>query len=170
MPRIDEFKELYAFNRWANLRMLDAAGALTDEQIVQDLGSSFRSVRDTLVHIMSAEWVWLTRWKGFSPTSFPEQWKPLMLFDIKQEWTVIDTELQLFVRSLHDSDLERVISYRSIAGEAFSSPLPQMLRHVVNHGTYHRGQVTTMLRQLGVGAAATTDLIAWYRIQGSLLA
>jgi uncharacterized damage-inducible protein DinB len=169
MQRIDEYKELYAFNRWANLRMLDAAGALTDEQIVQDLGSSFRSVRDTLVHIMSAEWVWFSRWKGYSPTSFPEQWKPLMLYDIKEEWTVVDTALQLFVRSLHDSDLERVISYRSIAGESFSSPLPQMLRHVVNHGTYHRGQITTMLRQLGVPAAAT-DLIAWYRMQGSILA
>ena len=168
MQRIGEFKELYAFNRWANLRMLEAASALTDEQLIQDLGSSFPCVRDTLVHIMSAEWVWLARWKGFSPTSFPEQWKPLMLYDIKQEWTVVDTELQLYVRSLHDSDLERTISYRNIAGEPFTTPLPQMLRHLVNHGSYHRGQITTMLRQLSV-PAPSTDLIAWYRLQTPLI-
>jgi uncharacterized damage-inducible protein DinB len=169
MPRVDEFKELYAFNRWANLRVLEATGALSDEQFVRELGSSFPSVRDTLVHIMSGEWVWLSRWKGFSPRTFPVQWKPLMLYDLKQEWTVVDTELQLFVRSLHDADLEQSFTYRNFAGDQFTTPLPQMLRHLVNHGSYHRGQITTMLRQLGAAAPAT-DLIAWYRLQTPVIA
>ena len=165
---MSEFQSLFAFNRWANERMLDASRALSDEQLVQDTGSSFPSVRDTLVHVMSAEWVWLARWKGMSPTAMPEPWKTLMLGDIEREWSAFDAELQQFVRSLRDSDLERTVSYRNLAGEPFTTPLSQMMRHVVNHGSYHRGQITTMLRQLGA-AAPTTDLIVWYRLQPQIV-
>ena len=168
MQCTDEYVELFAYNHWATQRMLDAAASLTETQLLQDLGSSFPSVRDTLVHIMSAEWVWLSRWQGVSPTSMPDQWKPFLLDEIREQWAAIDADMQAFVHNLQDGDLDRLVSYRNIAGEPFTTPLSQMLRHVVNHATYHRGQITTMLRQLGV-TPPSTDLIAYYRLAAPAL-
>jgi uncharacterized damage-inducible protein DinB len=160
--RTEEFRELYAFNRWATQRILEAAAALPRDQFERDMGSSFRSIRDTLVHMMSAEWVWLARWNGSSPTAMPAEWKECGLPRIEEDWAVLDGELQRFVGALAESDVDRLIAYRNIAGEPFTTPLSQMLRHVVNHASYHRGQVVTMLRQLGAAAPAT-DLIIFCR-------
>lgn len=160
--RIEEFRELYAFNRWANQRILEAVAALSTEQLVRDMGSSFPSIRATLVHIMSAEWAWLSRWNGVSPSAMPDEWKALDLAALDRQWAELDDRLQGFVRRLGGPGLDRLVSYRNLAGDPFTTPLSQMLRHVVNHSTYHRGQVTTMLRQMGASAPAT-DLIAFYR-------
>lgn len=162
--RIDEVRQLYAFNRWATQRILEAVAALSDEQFRRDMGSSFPSIRDTLVHIMSAEWVWLSRWQGTSPSAMPDGWAQLGLDDLVPVWAHLDDALQAFVAQLADTDLDRSVSYRNLAGDPFVSPLSQMLRHVVNHSSYHRGQVTTMLRQLGA-AAPSIDLILYYRLE-----
>ena len=66
----EDFRLLYDYNSWANHRTLDACSQLNDEQFTRDMGSSFRSVRDTLVHVMLVEWLWLERWHGRSPNSF----------------------------------------------------------------------------------------------------
>jgi uncharacterized damage-inducible protein DinB len=160
--RVEEFRQLYAFNRWATERILQAVASLPQEQFQQDLGSSFRSIRDTLVHMMSGEWVWLSRWNGSSPAAMPEHWQEVGFERMSAEWTELDGQLQAFVGNLTEDGLDRLISYRSTAGEPFTTPLSQMLRHVVNHSTYHRGQVATMLRQSGAAAPAT-DLIVFYR-------
>jgi uncharacterized damage-inducible protein DinB/ketosteroid isomerase-like protein len=160
--RVEEFRQLYAFNRWATERVLEAAARLPPDQLLRDMGSSFPSIRDTLVHIMSAEWVWLSRWRGSSPAAMPEGWKDLGLTGIADEWTELDRQLRRFVETLDASELDRIVSYRNLSGDAFRTPLSQMLRHVVNHSSYHRGQVATLLRQLGARAPAT-DLIAFYR-------
>jgi uncharacterized damage-inducible protein DinB len=162
--RVDEVRQLYAFNRWATLRMLDAVAALSDEQFRRDMGNSFPSIRDTLVHIMSGEWVWLSRWQGTSPTAMPAGWGQLGLDDLVSEWARLDDALQAFVAQLAEPDLDRSVSFRNLAGDPLVSTLSQMLRHVVNHSSYHRGQVTTMLRQLGA-SAPSTDLILYYRLE-----
>ncbi len=159
---IDEIRELYEYNRWANQRMLDAASRLTPEQFSQDLKSSFTSVRDTIAHIMGAEWIWLARWEGTSPTRTPETWD-LSTFDtIRSEWREVERQQGAFISALTDAALRSPVQYRNLKGEPFSNPLWQLLRHLVNHSTYHRGQVTTMLRQLGA-PAVSTDLIQFYR-------
>ena len=66
----EDFRLLYDYNSWANHRTLAACAQLNDEQFTRDMGSSFRSVRDTLVHIMLVEWLWLERWHGRSPNSY----------------------------------------------------------------------------------------------------
>lgn len=158
----DEVRTLYAYNSWANHRALDAAATLSPEQSARNLGSSFPSVRDTLAHIMLAEWLWLERWMGrspaFPPSDFPD------LASIRARWQKIESDLLNFVSTLAPADLDRVVEYKNTKGTAFSNPMRQMLQHVVNHGTYHRGQITTMLRQLGATPSAT-DLIAFYREQ-----
>ena len=157
-----DLHHLVQFNFWARDRIVDAARQLSAEQYTRDLGNSFRSVRDTLVHLYSAEWVWLSRWEGTSPTTpiAPETYPDLD--SLMRDWLDLERRFRDHVTAVGD-DVERVIDYRLMNGTPGRSAFWQMLQHVVNHGTYHRGQVTTMLRQLGVPPPKSTDLIAYYR-------
>ena len=157
-----DLQTLVEFNYWARDRMIASASALTADQFTRPMGNSFSSVRDTLVHIYSAEWVWYMRWQGSSPTSpLPAEDYP-DLPSVTAAWRDLETGIRTFVDGLDDAGILRELDYRQMSGQAFRSPIWQMVQHVVNHGTYHRGQITTMLRQLGA-PATSTDLIAFYR-------
>lgn len=160
---IEDVRLLYDYSSWANHRVLDACARLAQAQLTRNLGSSYPSVRDTLTHIMLVEWLWLERWHGRSPSGPPPGEFP-DLASVRARWQEIENELLKFVRALSAPDLERVVTYRNTKGNPFSSPMWQMLQHLVNHGTYHRGQITTLLRQLAATPVAT-DLIAFYREQ-----
>jgi len=159
---IEDVRTLYDYNSWANHRALEACAAVTPEQFTRDLGSSFRSLRDTLAHIYGAEWIWLERWHGRIPTGLPSATDFPDLETTRRRFAEIDRDLLDYVASLTAGDLQRVIEIRTTAGVPYAQPLWQMLQHLVNHGTYHRGQVTTLLRQLGA-KAVSTDLIGFYR-------
>ena len=159
---IEDFRLLYEYNTWANHRALDACTALTDEQFTRDLHSSFPSVRDTLVHLFLVEWVWLERWHGRSPAAYPSAADFPNLASVRRRWEEIERDLTDYVASLQAEDLSRVIHHKTMKGDPQSAPHWHMLQHLVNHQTYHRGQITTMLRQLGAKAIAT-DLIFFYR-------
>ncbi|MGO9309407.1 MAG: DinB family protein [Spirochaetia bacterium] len=158
----EDFRLLYDFNSWANRRTTDACASLTSEQFTRDLASSFRSVRDTLAHIGGSEWLWLERWHGRIPNALPSAEDFPTIGAIRKRLEEIDRSLVDYVDSLTAEDLRRVVQYKTAAGVAQAQPLWQMLQHLANHGTYHRGQVATMLRQLG-SKATSTDLIGFYR-------
>ena len=162
MTRMDEIRELFAYDRWATDRLLEAASGLGDEALRRDLRSSFPSVLATFVHILSSDWVWLRRWNGESPTGRPEGWDVSSLDAVRARWAEVRAERDALLAGLGDHDLERALDYRNTAGREYRSTMAQMLRHVINHATYHRGQVVTMLRQLGATPPAT-DLIAFHR-------
>lgn len=155
-------RELIEYHYWARDRMLDAVTALSPEQYARTLGGSFGSVRDTLNHVYGAEVLWLERWRGTSPTGFPSA-LPQSVADLRLAWETQEAALRRFVQDLTESDLLRVIAYRNLAGVPGESALWEMLAHVVNHATYHRGQVTTLLRLLEAAPPQGTDLIAYYR-------
>jgi uncharacterized damage-inducible protein DinB len=157
-----EMRLLYDYNAWANHRSVDAASSLTVEQFVQPMGSSFGSVRDTLGHIFGAEWIWLERFEGRSPASLPDTTQFKDVASLQERWNEHETRLLDFVRGLTQSDLDRVMEYRTLKFGVYSNPLGESMQHLVNHGTYHRGQVTTLLRQLGAKPVAT-DLMHFYR-------
>jgi uncharacterized damage-inducible protein DinB len=159
---VEDFRRLYDYNSWANHRTLEVCAALNDEQFTRDLHSSFRSVRDTLVHIMLVEWLWRERWLGRSPDKYPPVNDFPNLESVRRRWAEIERNLLDYVAALKPEDIDRVIAHKTTAGVPQSAPLSQMLQHLVNHGTYHRGQVATMLRQLD-GKPIGTDLILFYR-------
>jgi uncharacterized damage-inducible protein DinB len=155
---------LIDYHYWARDRMLDALEALTPEQYTRDLGSSFRSVRDTIVHTYGAEWNWYLRWVSSSPTGFPDPQEFPDVAAIRAAWRSQEQKVRLLVNSLASANqLDRVLRYRTLDGQEMESAFSQMLQHVVNHATFHRGQVTTMLRQLGAPAPKPQDLIRFYR-------
>jgi uncharacterized damage-inducible protein DinB len=157
-----EMRLLYDYNAWANRRSLDAASALTAEQFVQPMGSSFGSVRDTLAHLYGAEFIWMERFQGRSPSSLPDTTQFKDLASLRERWNELEARLLGFVRGLTQTDIERVFEYKTMKFGVYSNPLWESLQHVVNHGTYHRGQVTTLLRQLGA-QPISTDLMHFYR-------
>ena len=151
----DDIALLYEYDRWANNRVVEAASALAPELFTRDQGGSFSSVRDTLVHILAGEWIWLTLWREQSPTAefiadlrkrreaifnpagFPD------LAAVKSKWSEIEKDQADFVANLTDADLERMVMSRG--GEL---SLAHLMQHLANHSTYHRGQVSLMMRQL----------------------
>jgi len=158
----EEMRQLYDYNAWANHRSLDAACSLTAEQFVKPLGSSFGSVRDTLAHIYGAEWIWLERFQGRSPASLPDTTQFKDAPSLRERWSEHEARLLTFVRGLNQGDLDRVMEYKTLKFGVYRNPLWQSMQHVVNHGSYHRGQVTTLLRQLGA-QPIPTDLMHFYR-------
>jgi uncharacterized damage-inducible protein DinB len=156
---------LYDYYTWANNRTFDVCAGLTEEQFTRGLGSSFPSVRDTLVHLLSSGWFWHERWQGRAPQrpDFSVQFKDVA--GVREWANGIDRDLHHFAGRLRAADLESTLEYRTTEGEPAARQFWQMLQHVVNHGSYHRGQITTMLRQLGASTVAF-DLIAYLREPG----
>ena len=153
-----DVRVLYEYNAWANARSLEAVGRLTAGEFTRESGGSFASVRDTLVHMLWAEWVWLRRWLGesprvtFDPAEFPD------LARLRARWAEVERGQAEFVAGLTDESLRRTLTYTNTRGEEWSYTLAEMMLHTANHATYHRGQVTTLLRQLGREPALTDFL------------
>jgi len=156
---VDEIRTLYAYTQWANHRILSACQPLDSSAFTRNLGNSFGSIRDTLVHVLWAEWIWLERWQGRSPkqpaafTDYPD------IQSIEKRWNEIEQGQQAFLERLTAAALDRRIGYENLKGERWGYSLGHMLQHVANHSTYHRGQVVTMLRQLGASASSTDFLL-----------
>jgi uncharacterized damage-inducible protein DinB len=157
-----DLRVLFEYNAWANRRTLESCAALTPEQFLQDMKSSFASVRDTLAHIYGAQFVWLERWNRRVPEALPAAADFPNYESIRARLTEIDQSLIGYVSSLRNDDLSKSIDFKLLNGTPMSGALAPMLQHVANHGTYHRGQIATMLRQLGA-KGVSTDLIAYHR-------
>ena len=142
-------RTLYAFNAWANERILDTAAQLTPEQLLSSSGGSFPSVRDTLVHIMSAQWIWLSRWKGASPRTMLDPGDFADLAAIRARWADLERDTQLFVGVLDADGVARPITYTNTHGQQWTYSLWQMLVHQVNHATQHRSEIALTLTQCG---------------------
>jgi uncharacterized damage-inducible protein DinB len=158
-----DLRTLLDYHYWARDRLLDALEPLTAEQLTRDMGNSFKSIHETVAHVYAAEWAWYERWQGHSPTALLPSDRFPDLASIRRTWVEHEAKMRAYVESLGEDGGSRVIDYTLLSGHAGSSPIWQMLQHVVNHASYHRGQVTTMLRQLGAQPAKSMDMIAFYR-------
>jgi uncharacterized damage-inducible protein DinB len=154
---VAEIERLFAYNRWANARSFEAASALSPEELGREVGGSFASVLGTLTHLVGAEWVWLERWHGRSPRAIPQGFAGLA--ELRSRLAEVEAGQERFLSGLTPERLETEIAYVNFKGESWRYPLGEALVHLVNHGTYHRGQVTTLLRQLGKPALATDYLL-----------
>jgi uncharacterized damage-inducible protein DinB len=158
----DEIEGLVQFNAWANGKVLAVVETLSAEQFTQGLGSSFSSVRDTLTHIMGVEWVWLERLQGRSPAAIPAAKEFADIASLRVRWTQIEKSFREYMQEVKQAELDEVLEYKTLSFGMGKNARWQMIQHVVNHGTYHRGQVVAMLRQLGAKGVGT-DLITFYR-------
>ena len=160
---LKDLQTLLDYHYWARDRLLDALDPLTPEQFTKDLGGSFKSIRDTVAHLHAAEWAWHARWVGRSPTALLPHDRFSDVASVREDWRKLETTVREFVVGLGDPGIGKVFDYKLLSGAAGSSPFWQMLQHVVNHASYHRGQITTMLRQIGAQPPKPMDMIAFYR-------
>jgi uncharacterized damage-inducible protein DinB len=142
-------RTLYRYNAWANGRILDTSAHLSPEALLAPRGASFDSVRDTLVHTMGAQWLYLERWHGRSPRAMPDAKDFPDLASIRARWDAIERETHAFVADLDDARLATVIEYVNFQGERWAYPLWQQMLHQVNHATQHRSEAAMLLTGFG---------------------
>lgn len=160
MTRTD-LHTLIRYNDWANDRIFSCVEKLSDEQFARVVGGSFPSIRETIAHLVLGEWVWTQRWKGVNPTSAPGWSENAVLADLRRALREIEAERLALISTIGEEDLLRPRDFTYMSGAAGRHSLQEMIVHVVNHSTYHRGQVVTMLRQVG-GAPISTDMVIFY--------
>lgn len=157
---VNTIRNLLAYTIWADRQVLESLRALPLEDLERDTGTSFGSVLGTLAHILGAEQLWLSRLLGVPLRDLPslEDYPSLDLLGASFEdfWP----QLEFYLASLGDEQLEGDFTWTNTEGATRTAPLRQVLLHLVNHSTYHRGQIATQLRQLG-HAAPATDLLGW---------
>ena len=163
----EDARRLFEYTAWANHRTMRAAATLSPEDFRRDLGASHGGVRGTLAHIMSAEWIWLERWKGVSQTRLLDEGDFPDVVALRDRWALIEGHRQDWLSSIADGPLAETVRYRTTEGRAYEAPLWQLVQHVVNHSSYHRGQVTVLLRMLGA-RTVSTDLVLWDRARQAL--
>jgi uncharacterized damage-inducible protein DinB len=180
---ITDIQTLYAYNRWANDRMFSALEKLSEAQFTAPIPSSFPSIWETVFHILGAEWLWLQRWKGISPRAtaadvnvnsetlshltpvkMPTAQELLTVAALRSFADALERERQDFLATVTSDRLQAQLQFNDMAGTPYAEPLVQLLQHLVNHGTYHRGQVTTLLRQAGA-ETGSLDMLFFFREQ-----
>jgi uncharacterized damage-inducible protein DinB len=148
-----------AYHHWATSRLLSGFSALPADALDQPVGGSFGTARELLRHILGAEEVWIQRLHGHSPAAFPDLTSCNAVSDFQAVWDAVQAEQHAFISDLGIEQREATISYINFRGEAWAYPLDAVLLHLVNHGTYHRGQLAHVLRQLGQTPPSTDYLV-----------
>ena len=148
-------RDLLAYTIWADRTVLDFLRDVRGEDLARDTGTSFGSILGTLVHVLGAEQLWLSRFLGNPLTTLPtpEQFpdRLALALGFEELWP----QLEFYIASLADEQLATDLTWVNLAGETHTKPLRTALLHFVNHSTYHRGQVVSMLRQMGYSPPAT---------------
>src|SRR5262249_8757582 len=154
-------EELYDYGYWANRKLFQVISQLTPEQFTQSVAGSYGSIRNTMVHAMSAEWGWLERCGGpergpkLNPDDYPT------VESVIEIWGKIESYEREFLSKLKDEDLARNVDYMNPRGEKRSLLLGELLQHAAAHSIHHRGQVALLLRMLGY-TPGYFDMLIYY--------
>ncbi len=152
-----------AYDLWANEKLLQPILSLTEEQQEQEINSSFSSIHKTCLHVWDASSIWWQRMQGYTQIVVPSlSFNPTM----KEVANGILSQGEQWIEWLKGQDLDEIneeLIYKNLKGETFRQAKNEILLHLFNHGTYHRGQLVTMLRQVGMERIPQTDYIVYAR-------
>ena len=158
---VDDITELFDYCYWANGRLFEALARLTPEEFTRTVGGSYGSIRNTLVHALSAEWGWLDRCGGpprgakLDPMRYPT------VASLVETWMNVERQMRAFLATLGDEDLAREVRFTLGGSVEQVMLLGHLLRHAAVHGVHHRGQVSLLLRMLG-HAPGNVDMLMYY--------
>lgn len=153
------------YNYWANKKICDLLLTLDNSIIEKDMPSSFRTIKDTVYHIWGAEWIWLLRIEVNNNSLIQSPVKDFAgsFVEAVESFHKVSGEIVKLVSDTDEKELSRNITYQNLAGKEFSNRFYEIIMHCMNHSTFHRGQIITMLRNAGVTDLFSTDLITYYR-------
>lgn len=165
MQQTEHYNTLAAYNLWANEITINWLKQITNTQFEQNVESSFPTIKGTVLHIAAAESIWLDRlqqkenpvWIAKDYTGTKE--------DLQQLWLETSINLKAFIAAQTETFWEKSISFKRINGEASAMRHNDICTHIFNHSIYHRGQLVTMLRQVGYTNITSTDFITYIRLQ-----
>jgi uncharacterized damage-inducible protein DinB len=158
---VKDLQTLFDHGYWANRKLFDVMAQLTPEQFTQPLSDNHGSIRNTMVHVLSAEWGWLSRCGG------PDRGAPLNPIDfptvavLVDTWNRVEGSVRKLLATLRDEDLARNVEFTIGGSEKRCMPLGELLQHAANHGVHHRGQVSLLLRLHGYNPD-NFDLVIYY--------
>ncbi len=161
MISVDALKTHLDYSAWASRRLVEAAARLSAEELVRDFHTADRSVLGTLVHIFGADRVWLTRMHR-QPNPVYTTNADFHLEVLQTEWPALHDGWRDWIAGLREDDLAEELAYQDMKGRHWQQPIWQLVLHVVNHATHHRGQVSGFLRAMG-HTPPVLDLIWYYR-------
>lgn len=151
------------YSAWASGRLVEASFSLSPEELARDFQTADRSVIGTLAHIYAADRVWFSRLAGAPYPGFVTDSDRTMAV-LQNEWPVLHARWREWAAGLNEESADSVLDYKDLKGNAWRQPVWQLVLHVVNHATHHRGQVSGFLRAMG-HTPPPIDLIAYYRKQ-----
>jgi uncharacterized damage-inducible protein DinB len=152
------------YNLWVNTRLVELFKNADDDIVSHTITSSFPSIRDTLIHLWDVETLWLARLRGVSPKSFPSENFNGSNAEVYEKLVAISTEFVHFVESQNDDFFDKILTFSILSAKGeFHQKSTDMIHHCMNHQTFHRGQIITMARQLGVTQFPRTDFIIFKR-------
>jgi uncharacterized damage-inducible protein DinB len=166
---VNDLEILYDYDRWANDKLFRVVSQLTPDQFTQSVAGSYGSIRNTMVHVFSAEWGWLDRCGGaargerLDPANYPT------VQSLVAMWHKIDGYIREFLSGVTDEDISRNVEYQMGQGPKRSMPLGELMQHAVVHAVHHRGQVALLLRTLGV-VPGNFDILFYYAEKHSVAA
>ena len=164
MLSVEALKDLLDYSAWASMRLVEASAQLPAEQLTRDFGTADKNVLGTLVHTFAADRVWATRVEGHAPASFVSD-ADYEIAVLRKEWPGVHERWRRWAAHLTDDDAAREISYTDMRGNRWQQPPWQIVLHVVNHATHHRGQAVGFLRSMGQ-TPPPIDLTVYYRTRG----
>ena len=156
-------KQYAAYNVWASQRIIDLMLTLSEDKHLQEVPSSFKSLLKTVLHMLDAESIWWQRMKLQERIVVPSEGFTGNMQDACSALLQQSKQWEEWVSNASELSVDHVFQYQNAKREFFKMPIYQMLHHVFNHGTYHRGQLINMLRQLGIEKIPQTDFAFWTR-------
>ncbi len=153
--------DLYDYNYWAHGRVLDVAARLSPAELTAPRTLCMGSILDTFVHTMGAEWIWLSRLNGTSPTTLISAADFPSLDALRTRWRSEEQDMRAFLAGLTDDALQHTVNYSNTRGAPFARPMWQILSHLLNHSTVHRSEIAHVLTELG-HSPGDLDMILYF--------
>ncbi len=158
------FLELADYNIWANNIAIEWLNQINDEQWKQAITSSFSSIEQTAIHIAGAEKIWIDRWTNIqNPVFLTAEFKGTKN-ELIEIWRKSSADLKTFIEKYPEENYNQQLTFKRLNSEEYTMEFAQTYSHIINHSTFHRGQLVTMLRQTGFTKVSSTDLITYYRV------
>ena len=152
--------KLYNYHVWANQTLINHIELLPEELLSRKFNSVFSSIGETFGHIYMVDHIWFQRIKGKSPSKINSKTFDDIV-EMKKWFGKQQDEIQSFIKQV---DVEKIVKYQNSKGVQFNNPIYEIIQHMVNHGTYHRGNIASLIRQSGF-KGVSTDFIFFLRKQ-----
>lgn len=158
---VKDLEVMYDYGNWANKKLFEVLSQLDTEQFTKSIAGGYGTVRDTMVHILSAQWAWLDHCGGRARGAALNAADYPTLASVMNRWEQVESYVREFLSTLSDSDLHRPVEFSIGGGPKQTMPLGELLHHAFIHGIHQRGQVALLVRSLGI-TPGNFDILVYY--------